>query len=134
MDTSAAKAIEVKAMKVKRSIVKFENDLEGMQGGIALYRRGIDEFYLSHGFPLIYRQLEAVRRDLEALGMYERCRDALTQAEALIRQGPEHDEEANLLILNANRALMQASGSYEAMKRRYSAANDAPKTEDDTQD
>lgn len=133
MGTSASEAIEVKAMKVKRSIVRFENDLEGMQAGIALYRRGVDEFYLSHGFPLIYEQLEAVRDDLEALGMYEHCRDALMQAEALIRQGPERDAEANLLILNANRALMQASGSYEAMRHRYSAANDAPKTEDGTQ-
>jgi hypothetical protein len=95
-----------------------------------LYRRGINEFYLSEGFPWIYEQLEAVRRDLEALGMYEQCRDALTQAEALIRQGPEHDEEAEMLILAANRALMQASGSYEAMRRRFNASNDPSKPQD----
>lgn len=121
-------------MKVKRSVAEFERNLGGMQGNLPLFRQGINEFYLSQGFPWIYEQLEAVRRDLEALGMYERCRDALTQAETLIRQGPEHDDEAEMLILNANRALMQASGSYEAMKRRCSAANDAPKTEDDPQD
>jgi len=118
-------------MKVKRSIAGFENDLEGMQGGIALYRRGANEFYLSQSFPWIYEQLEAVRRDLEALNMYERCRDALMQAEALIKQGPEHDDEAERLILNANRALMQASGSYEAIRRRYSASNDASKSQDE---
>lgn len=116
-------------MKAKQSIVRFENDLEGMSGNIALYRRGINEFYLSQGFPRMYEQLETIRRDLEALGMYERCRDALTEAEALIRQGPEHDEEAYMLMLNANRALMQASGSFEAMSRKYRAANDAPKTQ-----
>ena len=120
-------------MKVKRSVAEFERNLGGMQGNLPLYRQGINEFYLSQGFPWIYEQLEAVRRDLEALGMYERCRDALTQAEALIKQGPEHDDEAEMLILNANRALMQASGSYETMKRRYGAANDAPKTEDGKQ-
>jgi hypothetical protein len=128
MGASAAEAIEV-SMKVKRSVAGFENDLEGMQGGIALYRRGANEFYLSQSFPWIYERLEAVRRDLEALGMYERCRDALTQAEALIKQGPEHDEEAEMLILSANRALMQVSGSYEAMRRRYSASNDASKSQ-----
>ncbi len=117
-------------MKVKRSVAAFENDLEGMQGGIALYRRGANEFYLSQSYPWIYERLEAVRRDLEALDMYERCRDALTQAEALIKKGPEHDDEAEMLILNANRALMQASGSYEAMRRRYSASNDGAKPED----
>ena len=120
-------------MKVKRSITEFEELLGAAQGGIALYRRGVHEFFLSDGFPRYYEHLEAVRRDLEALGMYERCREALTQAEALIKQGPEHDEEAEMLILNANRALMQASGSYEAMRRRYSAANDAPKPEDGPQ-
>lgn len=120
-------------MKPKRSIAQFESYLEGMQGNIALYRRGINEFFLSQSFPLIYERLAAIRRDLEALGMYERVRDALTQAEALVRKGPEHDEEAEMLILNANRALMQASGSYEAMRRRYSAANDktSPLGEDD---
>jgi hypothetical protein len=117
-------------MKVKRSLVEFENLLEAAQGGIALYRRGVNDFYLSDGFPRYYEQLEAVRRDLEALGMYERCRDALIQAEALIKQGPAHDEEAEMLILSANRALMQASGSYEAMRRRYSASNDASKSQD----
>lgn len=65
--------------------------------------------------------------------MYEPCRDALNQAETLIKQGPEHDDEAEMLILNANRALMQASGSYEALRRRYSAVNDPSKTEDGTQ-
>jgi hypothetical protein len=116
-------------MKVKRSIAEFENLLEAGQGGIALYRRGVNEFYLSDGFPRYYEELEAVRRDLEALGMYELCRDALLKAEALIKQSPEHDDEAEMLILNANRALMQASGSYEAMRRRYSASNDEAKTD-----
>jgi hypothetical protein len=125
-----AEAIEV-SMKVKRSVAEFERNLGGMQGNIALYRRGVNEFYLSEGFPWIYEQLEAVRHDLEALDMYERCRDALMQAEALIKQGPEHDDEAEMLILNANRALMQASGSYEAMHRRYSASNDASKSQDE---
>lgn len=118
-------------MSVKRSVAAFENDLEGMQGGIALYRRGVNEYYLSQGFPWIYEKLEAIRRDLEALGMYERCRDALKQAEALIKQGPEHDDEAEMLILNANRALMQASGNSEAMRRRYSASNDASKSQNE---
>jgi hypothetical protein len=33
-----------------------------------------------------------------------------------------------MLILEANRALMQASGSYEALRRKFRAANDALKT------
>ncbi len=126
MDPTAAETFEV-IMKIKQSVAEFERNLAGMQAGLALYRRGVDEFYLSQGFPLIYEQLEAVCGDLEALGMYERCRGALTKAEALIKQGPEHDEEAEMLILATNRELMKASGSAEVMRRRYSASNDDPK-------
>jgi hypothetical protein len=116
-------------MKVKRVVAEFEDLLVYAQGGIDLYRKGISKAFLSHGFPMIREGLQAARRELEALGMYERCRDALVQAEALVKQGPEHDYEAETLILEANRALMQVSGSHEAMSRRYRAANDAPKSQ-----
>lgn len=112
-------------MRVKRVVAEFEDLLVYAQGGINLYRKGIDEFFLSHGFPSIYKGLEAARSELEALGMYERCRDALVQAEALVKKGPEHDYEAETLILEANRALMQVSGRHEAMRRAYRSANDA---------
>lgn len=117
-------------MRRKPSLVEFEGLLEAAQGGIALYRRGVNDFYLSDGFPRYYEQLEVVRQDLELIGMYDLCRDALTQAESLIRQGPEHDEEAENLILKAIRALMQASGSYETMRRRYRVSNDVPESQD----
>ncbi len=94
-----------------------------------MYRRGINEFFLSHGFPRYYAGLEAARSELEILGMYDRCRDALLKAEELVKKGPEHDYEAETLILEANRALMQVSGRHEAMSRRYRAANDAPKSQ-----
>ena len=112
-------------MKPKRNIVAIENMLEAAQGGIALYRQGVNEFFLSHGFPLYFEKLEAARRDLESLGMYQLCRDALEQAEVLVKQGPENDERAAGLVLEANRSLMRASGSYEAMKLRWNAANDS---------
>lgn len=105
-------------MKTRTSLPQFERDLQGMVGNITLYRRGINEFYLSHGFPRIHEELEAVRSKLEAIGMYERCRDALTQAEALVRQGPEHDEEAESLLLKVGGELAHASGSYEAIRKK----------------
>ena len=102
----------------KKQVREFENELIGMQGGISLYRKGIDEFFVSHGFTIAREKLEAARRDLEALGLYEQCRDALARSEELVKQGPEHDEEAEMLILNANRALMQASGTHDAMRKK----------------
>ncbi len=105
-------------MKKRISVAQFEGSLMGMAGGITLYRKGIDEFYLSHGCPRIYEELEAVRPKLEAIGMYERCRDALTQAEALVRQGPEHDSEAMTLLLEVGGDLANASGSFAAMRKK----------------
>lgn len=107
-------------MNVKKSVASFESDFQGMVGGISLYRRGIDEFYLSQ-FHWIYEQLEAVRSKLEALGMYERCRDALTRAEALVREGPDHDDEAETLLLKVGGELARASGSFEAMRKKLKA-------------
>lgn len=102
----------------KKQVREFENELIGMQGGISLYRKGIDEFFVSHGFAIAREKLEAARRDLEALDMYEQCRDALVRSEELVKLGPQHDEEAEMLILNANRALMQASGTFDAMCKK----------------
>jgi hypothetical protein len=104
-------------MKTRTSLPQFERDLQGMAGNITLYRRGINEFYLSQ-YSWIYEQLEAVRPKLEAIGMYERCREALTQVEAWVREGPEHDEEAELLLLNLGRDLAHASGSFAAMRKK----------------
>lgn len=95
-----------------------------MAGGIYLYRQGIDEFYLSQ-YSWIYEQLEAVRQKIEALGMYERCRDALQQVEAWLQCGTEHDDEAQDLLLKVGGELARASGSFESMQRRFRAANDA---------
>ena len=104
-------------MKGRKSVGSFESDLQGMVGGISLYRQGIDEFYLSQ-FHWIYEQLEAVRSKLEALGMYERCRDALKQAEALVWKGPEHDREAESLLLNVGGELARASVSFDAIRKK----------------
>ena len=102
----------------KKQIREFENSLDALQAQIGLCRQGIDETFLVDGFAWYRTKLEGVRRDLEALGLYEQCRDALSRAEALVKLGPEHDEEAGMLILNANRALTHASGTYEAMSKK----------------
>jgi hypothetical protein len=106
----------------RAAIRRFEDLLESVDGNIALYRRGANEFFLSE-YSMFYEGLEKARRDLELLGMYERCREALERAEELVKLGPENDHDAQMLLLETNRALMQASGTYEAMRRQFSAAN-----------
>ena len=112
-------------MQRKLSMARFEGNLEGMSGNISLYRKGINKHFLTVGFPMMHDELEQVRKRLEAIGMYEQCRDALIQTEALVRKGPEHDEDAYTLMLTMIRALMQASGSHEAMRRRYSRSGES---------
>lgn len=110
-------------MSSRVSLSRFERDLQGMAGNISLFRRGINEVYLSQ-YGYIYEQLKAVRRELEGIGMYERCRDALRQVEAWVREGPQHDSEAEALLLNVGGDLARASGSYDALQRRFGASND----------
>ena len=102
----------------KKAIRELENTLDGIQCSVSLYRRGFAEHLIPHGFAIAREKLEAARRDLEALGLYEQCRDALARSEELVKLGPDHDEEAEMLILNANRALTQASGSFDAMRKK----------------
>lgn len=109
----------------KRQVMELENALIGIQGGFTQYRKGIDETFVPYGFIIGREKLDAARRDLEGLGLYEQCRDALTRAEELVKLGPEHDEAAEMLILQASRALMAASGTHAAMSRKVRARPDA---------
>ncbi|KGH08318.1 hypothetical protein P608_18275 [Comamonas thiooxydans] len=104
-------------MTTRTSLRQFERDLQGISGNITLYRRGINEFYLSQ-YSWIYEQLEAVRPKLEAIGMYERCHDALQQVEAWVQESPEHDEEAELLLLNLSGDLRDVSGIHSEMRQK----------------
>jgi hypothetical protein len=97
----------------KKAIRELENTLIGLQGGFTQYRSGIDESFVPHGFAIARQKLQAARSGMEQLGLFELCRDAIDRAEELVKLGPEYDEEAELLILNANRELMEASGSYD---------------------
>jgi hypothetical protein len=101
----------------KKAIRELENVLIGVQGGFTQYRSGIDESFVPHGFAIAREKLMTARKDLERLGQFERCRNALTRAEELAKLGPENDEEAEMLILTANRALMAASGRHDEMSQ-----------------
>ncbi len=101
----------------KKQIRELENTLDGVQGGFSLYRQGINEYFIPYGFVRAHEKLEAAKKDLVALGLYEQCYEALVRAEALAKLGPEHDRAAEMLILNVNRALTHASGTNKAMSR-----------------
>jgi hypothetical protein len=70
------------------------------QGGHAARSVALDSAH-QIGFAIAHEKLEAARRDLEGLGLYKRCRDALTQSEELVKLGPERDEQAEMQILNS---------------------------------
>lgn len=105
-------------MRSSISLARFEGDLRGMIGGVTLYRRGLDEFFLSVGLPRMYEETEALRAKLESIGMYERVRDALKQVEAWVAEGPAHDSAAENLLLEVGAELARASGSEARLRRR----------------
>jgi hypothetical protein len=107
------------AYKVKQ----FCQALDGMQGGITLFREGLDEFFLSHGYPLIRERLSEIRDGLEDLGLYEKAIAAINASECLVRDERWH--EAEMSILNFNRELSEASGANDDLRRNYTSANDS---------
>jgi hypothetical protein len=109
-------------MRNASAVKQFCNTLDGIQGGITLFKEGIDEFFLSHGYPRLYAELEAIRGGLEDLGLYESTREAISRSEALVREGKYG--EAEMLVLEANRKLSKASGAEADLRRLYKASND----------
>jgi hypothetical protein len=109
-------------MRNASAVKQFFHTLAGVQGGITLYKEGIDEFFLSHGYPRLFEELEAIRPGLEDLGLYETMHEAITRSEALVREGKY--EEAEMLVLEANRKLSRASGAEDDLRRMYSASNE----------
>jgi hypothetical protein len=115
-------AFKLSEMKHAKAAKQFTHVLDGLQGGIALYRDGIDEFLLSHGYRLYRDQLEAIKADLCELGLYEIVREALVRSEELVREAKY--DEAQALVLEANIRLSRSSGAEDDLKRLYTAAND----------
>jgi hypothetical protein len=99
----------------KKAIREFENNLIGLLGGISQYRKGMDEFYIPYGYTIAREKLHAARKDLEGLGLFEKCRDGIDRAEELVNLGPHRDEEADTLLLALAREVMSASGTHARM-------------------
>lgn len=109
----------------KRELRQFEHHLDALQAQIGLCRKGIDENFLVDGFAWYLKKLQIAQPDLEKLGLYEQCRDAILRAEELVKRGPAHDQEAEMLILDTNRALTAASGIREEISKVLSEKPDA---------
>lgn len=109
-------------MRNANAVKQFCNTLDGLQGGITLFKEGLDEFLLSDGYPRYYEQIEGIRDGLEDLGLYEEVLSAVRLSESLVREG--NDREAVLLVLEINRKLSKASGAEEDLRNMYKAAND----------
>jgi len=109
-------------MRNAKAVKQFCNTLDGLQGGITLFKESIDEFLLSHGYPDYYKQIEAIRDGLEELGLYEEVLGGVKQSEALVREGKYR--EAEMLVLEINRKLSKASGAEDELRKMYKAANE----------
>ncbi|QRR36023.1 hypothetical protein JNX00_09275 [Hydrogenophaga sp. YM1] len=109
-------------MKNAKAVKQLFHTLAGLQGHLALFGSGADDLLLEHGYSHYKAAVEAVRADLENLGLYEVVRDAVTRSEMLSRESKY--VEAEMLVLEANRKLSGASGVEGDLRHIYKAAND----------
>lgn len=109
-------------MRNTNSVKQFCISLDGLQGSIATFAEGLNEFLLTAGYPRYYEELEAIRTGLEDLGLYETMHEAITRSEALVREGKY--EDAEMLVLEANRKLSKASGAEDDLRRMYRASKE----------
>ncbi len=103
-------------MRRKFTISQFEDSLEGLQGSISSYAKN-NELHLlfENMYPMFQEYLTDVETQLKKVDMYESVKAALALSEALARD--ERYEEAEDVILDVNRSLMKASGTYARMAK-----------------
>lgn len=96
------------------AVKQLSASLDGLQASIATFEEGLSRFLLTDGFPMHREEVEAARGGLEDLGLYEAVKDAIDRSELLVRQGQY--EEAEMLVLEANRKLSEASGANDDLR------------------
>lgn len=109
-------------MKNTKALKQFCNTLDGLQGLLLLFPKGVDEFLFTMGYPRHRKEVESLKEDLQELELYEVVRDAIAHSEALGLAGKY--EEAADLVLEANRKLSTAFGAEDDLRRMYKSAND----------
>lgn len=109
-------------MRSVKGVKQFCVTLATLQGEIALFPKGVSQYLFELSYPKYRRDLEAIREGLEDLGMYDMVREALSQSEALARDGKY--DEAETLVLEVNRKLSEASGHNDDLRRMYKSSND----------
>lgn len=105
-------------MSKKMTIAEFEDDLEGLQGVIPSSAKDNElDLLFKFSYPRMVREADELQPKLEKINMYEPVKAALAQSEALAREAKY--EEAEDVILEINRALMRASGTWDKMVKRF---------------
>lgn len=105
-------------MPRKPTIAEFEVDLGALQGVITYYAQNNElETLFEISYPRHRETVEQLKPALEKIAMYEPVKNALHQSETLAREG--RFEEAENVVLEINRALMRASGTWDKMVRRF---------------
>lgn len=100
------------------SVADLENDLGGLQGLIGYYAKNNElKLLFEFAFPNSLKYIDELQPKLERIHMYEPVKAALAQSETLAREGKY--DVAEDVILEVNRALMRASGTWDKMVKRF---------------
>lgn len=105
-------------MTINRKIKLFEGELEGLQFLVAHFpRQGEVEILYKATFPRMHEMVGELKAGLNRIGMFDRVHNGLLHTEELVKKGQY--EEAQDYVLELNRELMEASGTAEALRKRY---------------
>ncbi len=99
------------------TIAQFENHLVGLQGAIEYLGNSDAQSLFDYTYPTHQEYLSEVEISLKKIEMFEPVKAAFAHSEALAREGKY--EDASNVILEVNRILMRASGTWDRLEKRF---------------
>jgi hypothetical protein len=99
----------------RKTVVDVENLFDYLQGVVSATRRGEDEIKIA--YPYARTVLQSAKQSLSKLNLYEAAEHAINESERLILDGLF--EEADKLLLDTVRDMMERSGTNARLRKLY---------------
>jgi hypothetical protein len=107
----------------RKEIQELESGLASLALGLPLSNGEDRHHFFDEGYPGIEWRYQQAKHDVATLGMTDLVESAIRDCLTLVKSG--NREAAQDLLYAASRTVSEKSGTWDEMRRMYTASNDA---------